>query len=190
MKKTAILLVLCMLLALAAGCSSSAGTPSAITPKDTGTVSFQDILTQHRSFLTDTGDTYQDYQVVFYGNDTGILKALLCESHFDHDAYTLEALQGLNLDEFYPGLSTLSFAETAIKDMGDYYCVAVIFRDLQMNYNLKALSDSGILQIEFAPGSEGLDSDSYIDLLLNNGAQELEITDPAFVTLQYDMLEP
>ena len=176
-KRVSILLAVCLLAALFSGCSMI-GTPGAEeTPE------LQDTITEHTAFLSDSGETYKEYQIVYYGNDSGILRALVIETHFDHDQYALADLEELDLEEYYPGFNSMPFASKQITDDGDFYTVAVIFKDLDNNDNLHQLDDNGILQVQFVDGAEGITSSSYMDALRGSGAQELAITDADYATL-------
>ncbi|MBQ9045097.1 MAG: hypothetical protein IJ112_04035 [Oscillospiraceae bacterium] len=153
----------------------------------TGETTVSDAITKHDVYLTDAGDLFQEYQVVYYGADSDQLRALMIETHYDHDAYKLETLQGIDMNAAYPDFDTLSFASCEITDDGDFYTVAVIFRELDNNEHLHQLDANGILRVDFTSDSEGVSAESYREALVNGGAQLLTAADAAYATLHYEL---
>ena len=187
MKKISWILILCMLTALLAGCgtTSSSGTSSNDKP-EIEVPNFADAIIQHTVFKADEGESYREYQIVYYTGETHKLTKLVVEVQFDKDyGYTEEYLNEADLDETYPNFSTFSFASRQVIDDGDYYTLVVTFDELDNMDNIDRLEESGIIQTDDSPDSTFMDADSYMDLLRGQGYPEVEITDDAYLTLHF-----
>lgn len=117
----------------------------------------------------DTG--IAEYQVVFFGNDTNILKGIMTELQLPvSEGYTLEGAKSIDMDEIYPGISTLDFASTEYHDDGDVICIDICFYDLDETEHLRQISENGILTVD--DYSIPVDAQSYIDFMKSIGYTE------------------
>ncbi len=132
----------------------------------------QDAFITKKSFLTDSADTYDEYQTIYYGADSHIIKQIDITDYFKASAgYTMEYLEGLDINQFYPGFTSMDFAEKTIVPAGDYFVETVSFKNLDQEENVKAMVDNGIIALE-GGNIYAIDADSYIDVIVSAGAVE------------------
>ncbi|MBE6020061.1 MAG: hypothetical protein E7230_07045 [Clostridiales bacterium] len=189
MKKRFIAFILIGILALAfAGCGSSG---SESTDNDSSlpeVTSPEDALIVHDVYHTASGEDWDEYSIVFYGNDTETLKGLTIQTKFDKNAgYTVEYLESLDLDEVYPGFSKMSFANSYVIDNGDTIDVIVRFMELDNLDNINAVCDSGVL-IREDPNSDSLISArSLMDNFEEEGMEYVPLTDYEGLNLDFNV---
>ena len=177
MKRRFLALLCCVLTVLLVG-----GTAHALNIE---IPSMDSVLVQHRAFLTDTGDSYKEYIVVFY-DGTNTLRQLNDETHFFKSAgYTLADLQSLDISSYYPGFYGMSFADSSVTDEGDFFSVVVRFSKLEEPANVRQMADNGILIMQSQ--GEVFDAGSIADSLIAGGAQELSILDYADARLNFEV---
>lgn len=169
MKK--LFVTLCCLLIAAALCGGAMA-----ATLDLQVPTLEDMLVQHYVLLADTGDAYEEYVTLFYTSGGHVLAQVNDETHFHKGVgITLDSLKSQNLDEFFPGYSSMSFADCLITDEGDYYSMLVRFKDLNTLVNMDQFQASGIL-----PGkaSDPLHDAEYVrDALVAGGMRELSMTE-------------
>lgn len=192
-KNISLILVLCMALALLAGCGSSNSSNSS-DPSDKSNenedASFEldttDLLTEHTVFLMDDGGDYREYHIIYYGNDTHGLKKMSIQIQFDKaGGITEEHLNEYDVEEAYPGFNSFSFANKQVVDDGDFYTLILNFEDLDNMDNVDAMEANGIITTEDNDAATMVDADSYMDSLRSIGGVEVGITDDAYLTLHY-----
>ena len=191
-KNITLILALCMILALLAGCGSSgssssdAGGNSPDNDDPAIEIDTTDLLTKHTVFLMDEGDNYREYHIIYYGNDSHGLKKMSIQIQFDMAAgYTEEYLSEYDVEEVYPGFNSFSFANKQVVDDGDFYTLILNFEDLDNMDNVDAMEANGIISTEDNDAATMVDADSYMDSLRSNGGVEVEITDDAYLTLHF-----
>lgn len=136
---------------------------------------FQDIMTQHQVYCIDDQDTYTEYQVIYYGANTHTLKAITDITQFDKvEGLTMDYLETFDVDTVYPNFSTFNFASKEIYDDGDYYTFLLRFDDLDVQGNLQALHDNGILEL-VDRNTTTVDADSLMSVMEKDGAQLISI---------------
>ena len=159
--------LLCCLIMLPVCCMASAlenlEVPSAISA-----------LVEHRVLLADAGEDYTEYIVVFYTGESGVLKQINDECHFDKSAgYTVEALRGTDLSTVYPGIDTMDFADSLIEDKGTYISLRVRFSNLDYIGHLDAMKKNGLI----IDDGYAFDANFIIENLISNGMKELSMTE-------------
>ena len=188
-KKISLILVLCMVAALLAGCGSS-GSSSSGAGSDNKEPAIEidttDLLTEHTVFLMDEGDGYREYHIIYYGHDTHGLKKMSVQVQFDKAAgFTEEDLNEYDVEEVYPGFNSFSFANKQVMDDGDFYTLILNFEDLDNMDNVDAMEANGIITTEDIEDATMVDADSYMDSLRDAGGTEVGITDDAYLTLHF-----
>jgi len=167
MKK--IIAALCCLMLVATLCGGALAVDFQVPTLD-------DMLVRHYVLLADTGDTYEEYVTLFYTNGGHVLAQLNDETHFHKDAgYTLDYLKSQNIDDFFPGYSSMSFADCLISDEGDYFRMVVRFKDLNTLVNMDQFKVSGILP--GTPNDPLYDADYLRDTFVAGGMRELSMTE-------------
>ena len=131
-----------------------------------------DLITRNNKLTCTYEDTgIEEYQVVFFGNDTNTLKGLMTELQLPvSEGYTLDGAKSIDMDEIYPGISTLDFATVEYYDDGDVISVVICFYDLDETEHLRKMTENGILTVE--DYSVPVDAQSYIDFMKSVGYAE------------------
>ena len=144
-----------------------------------------DVLVTHRAILTDEGDNYKEYVVVFANGD-GALTQMNDETHFDKAlGVTVEYLQTMDIDSFYPGFSKMSFADTLVYEEGDHITLVIRFKNLDDPANAKAMEDADLLIRGL--GNSVFNADNIADALIQNGGHELSLTEIGEAGLNFDI---
>ena len=120
-------------------------------------------------------DQLTEYQVVYYGTSSDILKAVHVEDHFYKSAgYTEETISNIDINNLYPGITELPYVKTVCKDEGDYICFIIEYNELDNAEHLDKLYDCNC-KLEARRGTgQILSAKSYIELLQNQGAKEID----------------
>lgn len=124
-----------------------------------------------RVFLFDASETFEEYQI-FFSEGTGIIR-LIDVCCFYKDVYTMDYLESMDMDSFYPGISELSFAEVDLVEAGDFYVMGVMFNNLDNPDNVKAMNERGIITM-LGDDPKEINAESYAMLMKNNGKIELD----------------
>ena len=128
---------------------------------------------QYNLLYVDEG-SLREYQVVFYGGVTGVLKAIHDELHLYKSAgYTEEIVKSLDMNDIYPGFSDLSYTKTSYTDQGNYFCFVAEFNELNDPDHLDELYDCGLKILNQKGTGMAVDAASYKDILVANGAKEV-----------------
>jgi len=126
-----------------------------------GTINFnlEDMLIEHRVFLTDDTDTYLEVIVLFYGHDTHKVYQINDEILFDKRAgYTVSSFSSLNPEEYYPGFNKLNFASFSVEEQPKAISVLFSFSKLNDPSNFKQAVQNGILTGSYPNNSVDVDS--------------------------------
>ena len=120
-------------------------------------------------------DQLTEYQVVYYGTSSDVLKAVHVEDHFYKSAgYTEESISKIDIDDLYPGITELPYVKTVCKDEGDYICFIIEYNELDHAEHLDKLYDCNC-KLEARKGTgQILSAKSYVDLLHNQGAKDID----------------
>ena len=131
-------------------------------------------ITQSVLVSTDN-DQVTEYQVVYYGANNDILKAIHVEDHFYKSAgYTEETISKIDINQLYPGITELPFVKTVCKDEGDYICFIIEYNELDNAEHLDQLYDCNC-KLEAKRGTgQLLSGDSYLKLLRSQGAKDID----------------
>ena len=140
--------------------------------------SLTDLITAHYVLQDNDMDEYKSYQVIYYGNDTNVLKAIHVEEHYFKSAgFTEDLIKSLDLNDTYPGITDLDFVKVSYSDQGDCYCTITEYNQLDDPDHLDQLYDCGC-KIEAMKGTgKVLAADAYKELLIDAGAVEQGILD-------------
>ncbi|MBQ6470203.1 MAG: hypothetical protein IJJ50_09165 [Lachnospiraceae bacterium] len=177
------ILAVCAALA-GCGSSSSSGKKSESSPA----IEIKDILTKHEAYHTASGDGWDEYTTVFFGNDTKTLKALFIETRFDKSAgYTKEDLEALDIDTVYEGFSGFAFADYKIEESEEALNYVVRFRKLDDVENCKKLHEAGLLTLEQTTGISAVDAQTIMDDLEKNGYEKVQMIDYGKLNLHFDL---
>lgn len=189
MKKRIIALILIGILALAfAGCGSS-GSESAENNVDLPEIpEVKDVLIKHEVFHTASGEGWDEYTIVYYGNDTEVLKGITSQTKFDKNAgYTVDALESTDLDEVYPGFSKMSFADSHVSDNGDTIDVIVRFMKLDDLDNLNMVCDSGVLTRDDPDSKKLISAKILMQHLEEAGMEKIPLSDYDELNLDFSI---
>lgn len=138
----------------------------------------KDVLIKHEALHTVSGDTYEEYWIVFYGNDTKTVKAIILQGKFDKEAgYTKEILEGMSPDEAYSGISSISSMDYWVEDYDDTCDYILRVQKLDDPENLQKLHDSGLIKLSEPDSGKVLDAEQFIDMMVENGAEKVPLTD-------------
>lgn len=169
-KKLIVAALVAMLALVLAGCGGSGSGSS----KNAGAS-----IAKHEVYLTDAGDGYTDYQIVYYTADSHKLKAFVALTQFEkEEGLTQDYLETFDYDTIFPNFSKLAFASKAIYDDGDYYTIIIRFDDLDVKENMLQMHDNGILTL-YDRNSDYMDADSLMSLMESEGAQKVDAADYA-----------
>ena len=129
------------------------------------------IVRNDKLILCDEESGIDEYHVVFFGNDTKCLKGIMIEIQLSvSQGYTLEGVKSIDMDEIYPGISTMDFATTEYYDDGDVISLVTCFYDLDESDHLRLMKENELLDVE--DYSMAADAQSYIDSLISLGYTE------------------
>ena len=192
MKKYLLAIFAAALLALSlCACSSSSSSESSSEDSSsTETSTLTDSLIEHRVFLTDSGEGYDEYMVVFYGSDTKKLVQLNDQTLFDTSAgYTVDSLGDTAsiVENVYPGSTEMGFCAIETLETDDYISILVSFSKLDQKANWTTLADSGIVVPDEEDYSklDVLDADSLCDSIIANGGTEISMADDVYQVLDF-----
>lgn len=134
----------------------------------------EDLVKQHKVYVTDEGDGVRIYEIVFYGSDTHTLTDLTEEYVFDKSCgYTLESVRGAGFESDFPSFTECSYAED-----DDYVMFICKMKDLKNVSHLQALVDVGFLSVADGGRVDGpFDADYYMDSVLALGWEEASMLD-------------
>ena len=120
-------------------------------------------------------DQLTEYQVVYYGTSSDVLKAVHVEDHFYKSAgYNEETISKIDINDLYPGITELPYVKTVCKDEGDYVCFIIEYNELDNAEHLDKLYDCNC-KLEARKGTgQILSAKSYVELLHNQGAKEID----------------
>ena len=168
MKKRILMLLCCLLaLALAGGSALASGLADIHVP------TLGEILVSHRVFEYD-GDGYQQYLVLFYYEQSRVIRQINDENHFDKSTgTTLQDLRAFDLSTVYTGYNDMDFADCLTSDEGDYLRMIVRFSNLDVLANLDKMRNYGLI----VPDANGAvhDADSIAQSLIDAGMRELSM---------------
>lgn len=147
-------------------------------------IDLSDLLIKHQAVLIDESDTYSEYLIIFYGEDTHKLMAISDEIHFKKDAgYTETYLRDeFDIDSVYQNFSTFDFTSIDVLDEGDELVYIAWFKDLDKKENFTIMHEEGYLILQEDPAKVTyVDAQSYIDSLTATGdatlVSDLEATE-------------
>lgn len=138
----------------------------------------KDVLTQHEAFHTASGDTYDEYWIVFFGNDTKTMKAITIQTKFDKSVgYAKEDLEGMAPDEVFPGISSISSMDYWVEEYDDSYDYILRIQKLDDAENLQKLHDCGVIQLNEPDSGKLLNAEQFMTMLEENGAEKVSLSE-------------
>ena len=108
----------------------------------------EDLVKEAEVYLIDDGDAYDDYMILYYGQDTDLLYQLEEQIiYLPGKGYTKDYLENFDLEEIYPkGINDLDFVTKKVtEDEDGILRVSVCFRHLDELEHIRALSEIGML---------------------------------------------
>jgi len=180
MKKHLTALICCLLaVALLGGAALATGLDNLQIP------TIGDLLVKHRVFLTSSGDGYTEYIVMFYSESTGVLQQFNDESLFDLSyGNALDGITARDFEDTYPGLDSMAFADFTNTKTADHISLLIRFKHLDELENCDALRANGIL---LSDDGVLFDADSFAELLIAGGAQELDMLEYSGLGLNFEV---
>ena len=169
MKK--LIVMLCCVALAAALCAGALA-----TGLDIQVPTLNDVLVSHRVLLSDSTDEYDEYIVLFYSEGSHVIRQINDETHFWKSAgYTLENVKSYDVENAYPGIGSMAFADVLYSDEGDYICMLVRFKNLDVLANMDQMKAAGILSSD--PSQPVYDADFMAENLVAGGMRELSMTE-------------
>lgn len=142
----------------------------------------QDMLIEHRCFLTADTDDYSEIIVLFYGHDTHKIRQINIETLFDKSKYSADDLTSFDPEEVFPGFRSMSFASMTVDETPLAINVCVTFAKLNEPQNFRQALQSGLFTGSF-PGDYA-DVDTVAASL---GGRELTMLEYGQVGLHFDV---
>ena len=183
-KKASAFLIVCGIISALLTCSASVAAKTADNPllQLEEALNNLDPIIGHTVYETASGDEYTEYTTVYYGDKKRILSALTLETQFDKSAgYTKEMLDEMDIDEIYPGFSSMSCSREIVTENEDTVSLILVFRDLDELKNSQEMVDYGFLYLkndeEQLTEEKLFDADSIMQDLEENGAKLVDIGD-------------
>ncbi len=146
-----------------------------------------DLLIKHEVFHTAEDEDFDEYTIVYYGSSSGKMTGLSLVTKFKKSlGYTKENLMTLDVDEVYPGFSTLDFADYSVEDNGDYVDFIIRFKDLDDMDNMRRMDDIGLIVLE-SRDADYVIADSFMQDLEDNGYEKMDTADYAGLNLDFSI---
>ena len=138
----------------------------------------KDVLIQHEAYHTASSDYYDEYWIVFYGNDTKIVKAITLQVKFDKESgYDRETVEGIDADEAYPGISSIPTMDSWVEENEDSFDYILRIQKLDEPENLKKLHDTGFITLSEPDSGKAMDAIQFMNLMEEKGAEKVSIGD-------------
>ena len=142
----------------------------------------QDLLIEHRVFLTGDTDDYSEVVVIFYGQDTHKIYQLNDEILYTKGKYSVDALKAFDPDSAFPGFSSMPFASMSVEETDKAVSVLFSFSKLNDPQNFRLALQNGIFT-----GSFPEDYAKIEDVVGSIDGRELSMQEYGQVGLHFDI---
>ena len=143
----------------------------------------QDLLIEHRVFLTADTDDYAEIITLFYGHDSHKIYQLNIETLFDkRKGYTVDNLQSFDPESVIPGFRSMPFALMSVDETPKAVIVLISFTKLNDPDNLSLAVQNGIFTGSFPENYADVDT-----VISSLQGRELTMLEYADLGLHFDV---